>query len=117
MEARAWGGPLSATLQINLAGLPPPPDGSIDAWDYLMEKLLCHPAITDPVVSNDLDAGSVWISFDFEATGNVQEDVTKAMGFLAEATRLGHPSTFDWEQWLGGPTSPGTVQYPVPVFA
>lgn len=104
-----------ATLEITIAGLPPPPAGSVDVWDYLMERLLRHPAIADPVVSNDSKKGEVWLSFEFEATGVVQVDVPKALGFLVEATRMDEQlSPFDWEQWLEGPGSAKTIQYPVP---
>jgi hypothetical protein len=115
MEARTSGEPFVATLQIKIVGFPTPAGpGAPAVWDGLMEKLLHQPGIIDPIVSDDLDKGEVWISFEFEATGNVQEDVPKALGLLVEATRSDeYPPPFNWEQWLGGPTSAGTVQYPV----
>jgi hypothetical protein len=115
MEAKTWGGPLLATLQIKIVGFPRPSASNGDVWDHLMERLLQQPGIIDPIVTDDLDKGEVWVSFEFEATGNVHDDVPKALGFLVAATRSdGQLPSFDWEQWLEGPTSARTVQYPVP---
>jgi hypothetical protein len=114
MEARTTGEPFLATLQISIKFPLPVPTGAFEPWDHLMEKLLGHPSIVDPVVSDDPKSGDVIISFDFEATGNVQEDVLKAITFLEEATHTDEPAqAFDWEHWLSGPSSAGTVQYPV----
>ena len=114
MEAKTTGEPCLATLHISLEIPPPRPTGRASVWDQLMEMLLRHPRIIDPVISNDLDSGEVSISFEFEATGNAHEDGLTALAFLADATRTAQPvSAFDWGRWLGGPSSAGTVQYPV----
>jgi hypothetical protein len=114
MEAAKTGKPYLATLRISLGFPPLAQVQPAQLWDDLMEMLLQHPRIIDPVISNDLDSREVGISFEFEATGNAHEDGFRALALLSEATRTTAPaSPFDWERWLGEPSSAGTVQYPV----
>ena len=114
MEATPVGQPYLATLLLFLEAPPARSTGNDDVWDDVMEVLVRHPGIIDPVISNDLDRGQVSISFEFEATGNAHQDGLAALNLLTEATRAAGPaSAVDWDQWLGGPSSAGTVQYPV----
>jgi hypothetical protein len=55
------------------------------------------------------------VSFEFQATGNVQADVRHAMRLLQEAAEGGRSRQFDWSRWLGDtdPGRTGWVQYPL----
>jgi hypothetical protein len=105
-------------LQICLSGLPS--DVAEKIGDVIMEGLLTHPRAVDPIVTSDLDSGELLISFEFEATGNIQVDGPQALGILAEAVdaqqaaeHSGLPA-FKWQDWWqDGGKSPGTVQYPL----
>ena len=104
---------MAATLQLLLSGLPS--KFLTQAGDALMVGLLGHATVIDPIVSSDLDAGQLSVSFEFEATGNVQADVRHAMRLLREVTEGGQSRQFDWSRWLAdsdlGRT--GSVQYPL----
>ena len=103
----------TATLQLLIGGLPS--KFVIEAGDALMVSLLGHAKVIDPIVSSDLDAGELSVSFEFEATGNVQADIRHAMRLLQEAAEGGESQQFDWSRWLAdtdlGRT--GSVQYPL----
>jgi hypothetical protein len=104
---------VTATLQLLIDGLPS--KFVAEAGDALMVSLLGHAKVIDPVVSGDLDAGELSVSFEFEATGNVQADVRHAMRLLRGAAEGGQSRQFDWSRWLWdtdiGRT--GSVQYPL----
>jgi hypothetical protein len=104
---------VAATLQLLISGLPS--KFLTEAGDALMVGLLGHAKVIDPIVSSDLDAGQLSVSFEFEATGNVQADVRHAMGMLQGAAEGGQSPQFDWSRWLAdtdlGRT--GSVQYPL----
>jgi hypothetical protein len=104
---------VTATLQLLIGGLPS--NFVTEAGDALMVSLLGHAKVIDPIVSSDLDAGQLSVSFEFEATGNVPADVRHAMQLLQDAAEGGQSRQFDWSRWLAdtdlGRT--GSVQYPL----
>jgi hypothetical protein len=104
---------VTATLQLLIGGLPS--KFLTEAGDALMVSLLGQAKVIDPIVSSDLDAGQLSVSFEFEATGNVQADIRHAMRLLQEAAEVGRSRQFDWSRWLAdtdlGRT--GSVQYPL----
>ena len=104
---------VTATLQLLISGLPS--KFVTEAGDALMVSLLGHAKVIDPIVSSDLDAGELSVSFEFAATGNVQADIRHAMRLFQEAAEVGRSRQFDWSRWLAdtdlGRT--GSVQYPL----
>ena len=113
MDDDAVKNPYRAIFRLDLSLAPLPPSMDSTAWDELMELLLVHPGIIDPIVSDDMDTGSVSVSFEFEATGNAQADGLRAVTLLSEATRTVEP-TGAYEAWLRASARGGTVQYPLP---
>src|ERR1019366_9506319 len=104
---------VTATLQLLIGGLPS--NFVTEAGDALMVSLLGHAKVIDPIVSSDLDAGQLSVSFEFEATGNVPADVRHAMQLLQDAAEGGQSRQFDWSRWLADtyPGRTGSVQYPL----
>jgi hypothetical protein len=104
---------LTATLQLTVGGVP---NAIVDAAaDEIMTELLKQPGVIDPVVSSDPDSGQMLVSFEFEATGDVREDVTRALGMFQDALRREPQERFNWQRWLEGLDleRAGTVQYPL----
>lgn len=103
----------TATLQLLIGGLPS--KFVTEAGDALMVSLLGHAKVIDPIVSSDLDAGELSVSFEFAATGNVQADIRHATRLLQEAAEGGQSRQFEWSRWLGDTTlgRTGSVQYPL----
>ncbi len=104
---------VTATLQLLIGGLPS--KFVTEAGDALMVSLLGHAKVIDPIVSSDLDAGQLSVSFEFAATGNVQADIRHAMRLLHEAAEGGESRQFDWSRWLADTDlgRAGSVQYPL----
>ena len=104
---------VTATLQLLIGGLPS--KFVAEAGDALMVSLLGHAKVIDPIVSGDLDAGELSVSFEFEATGNFHADARRAVRLLRGAAEGGQSRQFDWSRWLGdtdlGRT--GSLQYPL----
>ena len=99
--------PFRATMQASFGSIP---EDVVDALgDELMESLLNSKAAVDPVVSGDMDAGEVALSFEFDAVGEYHQDVRRALEILAEVA--GDRLTAAGISRDLTPT--GTVQYPL----
>ena len=114
--------PYLATLQMTFTRLPA--EAASQAGDWLMVALLEHPDVIDPILTSDLDAGELVVSYEFAASGDVRTDVPKGVAMLAEAVERrshldGPKQTFTWEGWLASLEYPpvGTVQYTISALA